>query len=85
MTKNKGFVSALRSGEKDFAKRNPVTDAKMLVRCLKSNIKFYKGLGWDTRQDEGNLRTAKIRLREVLNAKFSDVDYDSKGNLKKGF
>lgn len=85
MTKKQGFKSALRSGEKDFAKRNPVKDAKMLMSAYRSNIEFYKGLGWDTRQDEGNLRTAKIRLREVLSKGLSDVDYDSKGNLKKRF
>jgi len=81
MTRNQGFVSALRSGEKDFTERNPVTNAKMLVRCLRSNIKFYKGLGWDTRQDEGNLRIAKRKLREVLASGSKDIDYDRGGNL----
>jgi len=81
MTRNQGFASTLRKGEKDFAERNPVTDAKMLVRCLRSNIKFFKGLGWDTRQDEGNLRIAKRKLREVLASGFKDIDYDRGGNL----
>ena len=81
MTRNQGFVSTLRKGEKEFAERNPVTDAKMLVRCLRSNIKLFKGLGWDTRQDEGSLRVAKMKLREVLASGSKDVDYDKRGNL----
>jgi len=81
MRNKQGFVAALRKGEKEFTERNPVTDAKMLVRCLRSNIEFFKGLGWDTREDEGKLRVAKRRLREVLASGAKDIDYDKKGNL----
>lgn len=81
MRNKQGFVSALRKGEREFTERNPVTDAKMLVRCLRSNIKFYKGLGWDTRENEGNLRIAKKRLGEVLATGLKDIDYDARGNL----
>ena len=81
MTRNQGFVSTLRKGKKEFEARNPVTNAKMNVSAYKSNIKFYKGLGWDTRQDEGNLRVAKRKLREVLASGSKDIDYDERGNL----
>jgi len=81
MRRNQGFVSTLRKGEKEFAERNPVKDAKMLMSIYRSNIRFYKGLGWDTRQDEGNLRIAKRKLREVLASGSKDIDYDEKGNL----
>jgi hypothetical protein len=81
MTRNQGFASALRKSEKDFAERNPVTNAKMNVSAYKSNIRFYKGMGWDTREDEGNLRIAKRKLREILVSGSKDIDYDEKGNL----
>lgn len=81
MRNKQGFVGALRKGEREFTERNPVTDAKMLVRCLRSNIKFYKGLGWDIAENEEKLRVAKRRLREVLAAGAKDIDYDEKGNL----
>lgn len=81
MRNKQGFVGALRKGEREFAERNSVKDAKMLVSAYRSNIKLYKGLGWDTRENEGKLRIAKRRLREVLASGSKDIDYDKKGNL----
>jgi len=81
MNKNQGFVSTLRRGEKEFAQRNPVINAEMNVSAYRSNIRFYKGMGWDTKEDEGKLRIAKKKLREVLASGVKDIDYDEKGNL----
>jgi len=81
MTRNQGFICALRNGEKKFAERNPVQSARGFVAAYKSNIKFYKELGWDTGQDEENLRIAKRKLREVLASGSKDIDYDKGGNL----
>lgn len=83
MRKNKqGFKGALRAGEKEYARRNPVQDAKGLVHAYKSNIEFSKTRGWDTSEDEAKLKVARKKLKEVLASGVKDIDYDEKGNLK---
>ena len=81
MTRNQGFVSTLRKGEKKFAERNPVQSAKGFISAYKTNIAFSESMGWDTRQDKANLRMAKMRLKEVLASGSKDIDYDKGGNL----
>jgi len=81
MTRNQGFASTLRKGEKEFAERNPVQSAKGFVSGYKTNIKFSKMMGWDTKEDEARLKAARKKLKEVLASGSKDIDYDGGGNL----
>jgi len=81
MNKKQGFVSSLRAGEKDFAERNPVQDAKGFVSTYKGRIAFDKSVGWSTEQNEAKLREARKQLKKVLASGVKDIDYDEKGNL----
>lgn len=82
MRQKQGFKGALRRGEAEFAKRNPVQSARGFVSGYKSNIAFSRSMGWDTKEAEAKLKEARKKLREVLASGVKDIDYDERGNLE---